>query len=61
MDTPGRPEYPDTQFEAWLEEMKPFECVGTFEETKTALYMAYKNKEYEEDAVMKMFEKDINN
>jgi hypothetical protein len=38
-----------------LEAMKPFECVGTPEETQVAFYRAYKNGEYRDDAVMQMF------
>ncbi len=44
---------------AGLELMKPFECVGTYEETKLALYLAYKRMDYKGDAVMKMFESEI--
>ncbi|QQG44830.1 MAG: hypothetical protein HYW86_02870 [Candidatus Roizmanbacteria bacterium] len=40
-------------------DIKPFECVGTFEESKAAFYKAYLNKEYEKDAVMQMFEKEV--
>lgn len=36
-------------------DMKPFECVGTPEETKVAFYYAYKRGEYENDYIMKYF------
>lgn len=44
---------------AGLQDIKPFECVGTFDETKLALYMAYEKKEYADDPIMKMFVTDI--
>lgn len=40
---------------AGLQDMKPFECVGTFDETKLALYLAYEKKEYAAEPVMEMF------
>lgn len=39
-----------------LEKFKPFECVGTPEETKKAFRVIYKKHEYSETPVMKMFE-----
>jgi hypothetical protein len=42
-----------------LEGFKPFECVGTPEETKAALYLAHERGEWEETAVMKMFVKEV--
>jgi len=39
--------------------MKPFDCVGTFEETQVAFYLTYQKKEFSSDVVMKMFEKEI--
>ncbi len=44
---------------AGLQDMKPFECVGTFDETKLALYLAYEKKEYENDPVMRMFVNEV--
>ncbi len=44
---------------AGLIDIKPFECVGTFDETKLALYLAYEKKEYAEDAIIQMFTHDI--
>lgn len=44
---------------AGIQDMKPFECVGTFEETKLALFLAFEKKEYPDDPVMKMFETEI--
>jgi hypothetical protein len=38
-----------------LEAFKPFECVGTIEETKLAFLLAHKSSDYAEDAVMKQF------
>ncbi len=38
-----------------LEAVKPFECVGTPEETKLAFLLAHKRGEYEDDPVMKLF------
>lgn len=38
-----------------LEGFKPFECVGTPEETTAAFLLAHNKGEYEGDAVMKMF------
>ncbi|CAN5167333.1 UDP-N-acetyl-alpha-D-muramoyl-L-alanyl-L-glutamate epimerase [soil metagenome] len=35
--------------------IKPFECVGTSEETKVAFYMAYETGNYENDLAMDMF------
>lgn len=39
--------------------IKPFDCVGTPEETRVAFYMAMKKEEYENDVVMKFFEKEV--
>ena len=38
-----------------IENIKPFECVGTPEETQVAFYLAYKRGEYKNDVIMKMF------
>ncbi len=38
-----------------LEGFKPFECVGTPEETKAALYLAHERGEWEKTPVMKLF------
>lgn len=42
-----------------VEGSKPFECVGTPEETIVAMQRAYGSKQYDDTAVMKMFEKKI--
>jgi hypothetical protein len=42
-----------------LEGNKPFECVGTPEEVKTALLLAKKYPENQETCVMKIFEKEV--
>ncbi len=42
-----------------LEGFKPFECVGTTDETKAALLLAHKRGDCEDTAVMKMFIKDV--
>ncbi len=42
-----------------LEGNKPFECVGTPEETKAALYLVHKAKSHSGTAVIDMFEKEI--
>lgn len=42
-----------------LEAIKPFECVGTPEETKMAFFMAFKKGEYRGDIIMNMFEKEV--
>lgn len=42
-----------------LSEFKPFECVGTPEETKLALLKAYGKKEFAEDILMRLFEKEV--
>jgi len=39
-----------------LKAMKPFECVGTPEETQVAFYRASKKGEYHDDVVMQMFD-----
>lgn len=44
---------------AGLTGKKPFECVGTFEETTVAMFMAYEKGEYKNDVVMNMFEREI--
>jgi len=61
MDTPGRPEYPDTQFEAWLEEMKPFLKLGStlnysidkagLSQHRTTLYEKYKLNDWFSDKI----------
>lgn len=38
---------------------KPFECVGTHDEVKAAMYLASKKGEYADDVIMKYFEKEI--
>lgn len=35
--------------------IKPFECVGTPEETQVAFHVAHKTRDYEDDTAMKMF------
>jgi UDP-N-acetyl-alpha-D-muramoyl-L-alanyl-L-glutamate epimerase len=35
--------------------IKPFDCVGTPEEVKAAMYLAWQNKEYENDHMIKYF------
>ncbi len=42
-----------------LKDVKPFECVGTPQEFKLALYLAYKRKEFNSDFLMKVFIKDV--
>ena len=42
-----------------LEGFKPFECVGTPEETKAAFLLAHERGDFEETAMMKMFVKDV--
>ncbi len=41
------------------EGFKPFECVGTPEETQVAFYMAGQTGVYDDDIVMKMFKTDV--
>lgn len=41
-----------------LEAFKPFECVGTPEEVRMALYLAWEKGEWKDDLVMQMFVKD---
>ena len=41
------------------EGFKPFECVGTPEETQVAFYMAGQKGVYDDDIVMKMFKTDV--
>lgn len=38
-----------------IAEFKPFDCVGTPDETHVAMYQAYKRGEYNETSVMKLF------
>lgn len=38
---------------------KPFECVGTPEETRAAFLLARRNGEYKDSVIMKMFEKEV--
>lgn len=40
-----------------IEDIKPFDCVGTFEEVLVAMFMAYEKKEFKDDAIMKAFTK----
>jgi len=42
-----------------IEAFKPFECVGTPEETKLAMYYACKSGNYKNTAIMKFFQKDL--
>ncbi len=42
-----------------IKNFKPFECVGTSDEIKLAMYRAYKRKYYNNDIVMKMFIKKV--
>lgn len=42
-----------------LSEIKPFDCVGTPEETKVAMHMTYKKNEYKGSTIMKLFENEI--
>ncbi|OGK20311.1 hypothetical protein A3C23_02780 [Candidatus Roizmanbacteria bacterium RIFCSPHIGHO2_02_FULL_37_13b] len=42
-----------------LEKIKPFECVGTPEETMVAFYAASRRSEYKNDIVMQMFEREV--
>lgn len=42
-----------------VEPIKPFDCVGTAEEVKVAFYLAMKKKEYENDIIMKFFQKEV--
>jgi hypothetical protein len=38
-----------------IREIKPFDCVGTPEETKLAFFLAYKKGSYNKALIMKMF------
>jgi len=40
-------------------DVKPFECVGTPDETKVALYLAYQNKVLRNNPVMDMFQREV--
>jgi len=40
-------------------DLKPFDCVGTPDEVRTAFYMAYKRNEYKDDVIMNMFIKEV--
>lgn len=57
--------YSDSSLEELFKELlgltgkKPFECVGTFEEMRVAMHLAFEKGEYKEDAVMKMFSEEI--
>lgn len=42
-----------------VQDMKPFECVGTPEEVIIAFYLSYKKGEYKNDVIMRIFEKEI--
>jgi hypothetical protein len=42
-----------------LQGIKPFECVGTPEETKAALWLTKEKGEFADTLVMKMFEKEV--
>lgn len=39
--------------------IKPFDCVGTPEEMRVAFYLAMRRKEYENDPIMKFFQKEV--
>lgn len=40
-----------------IKDIKPFDCVGTFEEVTVAFYLIHKKGEYKDDPVIKMFER----
>lgn len=40
-----------------IRDIKPFDCVGTFEEVAIAFYIVHKKGEFNEDPVVKMFER----
>jgi hypothetical protein len=42
-----------------IKDVKPFECVGTPDEVKAAFYLAYKKGEYNDTAIMKLFENEV--
>ena len=42
-----------------FKDIKPFDCVGTPEETQVAFYKAFLSGDYQDDPIMKMFEKEI--
>jgi hypothetical protein len=42
-----------------IEAFKPFECVGTADETTVAFHRASQSHAYDEDVVMKMFQSDV--
>ncbi|PIY68763.1 hypothetical protein COY90_04225 [Candidatus Roizmanbacteria bacterium CG_4_10_14_0_8_um_filter_39_9] len=42
-----------------IADIKPFDCVGTFEEVLVAMYIAHEKGEYKDDAVMRMFSKEV--
>ena len=44
-----------------IQKFKPFECVGTPEETKAAFLLADKRGEFKESPVMKMFQSEVRN
>ena len=44
-----------------LLDMKPFDCVGTFEETQTALWRASEKPEFTQTPVIQMFLKEFSN
>jgi hypothetical protein len=41
------------------EGLKPWDCVGTFEETHLAFLLAHERKEWEDTEIMKMFVSDV--
>jgi UDP-N-acetyl-alpha-D-muramoyl-L-alanyl-L-glutamate epimerase len=41
------------------QDIKPFECVGTFEEMLAALAMSYEKGDYADSPIMRMFEKEM--
>jgi len=42
-----------------IQDIKPFECVGIPEEINMAFYLSYKNGDYKNDVIMKLFEKEV--
>ncbi|MBU4098731.1 hypothetical protein KJ980_03720, partial [Patescibacteria group bacterium] len=40
-------------------QIKPFDCVGTPEEVQTAFYLAMLRREYDNDIIMKLFQKEV--
>lgn len=42
-----------------ISEIKPFDCVGTPEEVQAAFYLAMLRREYDNDIIMKLFQKEV--